>query len=130
MSQTDVDTMPAGFRLDRLLAEALGMTLSPDKNYVLIGSDWECLGLDWKPSVDIADAWPVLEKVKKLGYKYISLTTGDWLGDLWQCSLSDVWRQVAHEGDMHCFANAETPELAICRAALKATAHLERTERR
>jgi hypothetical protein len=71
-------------------------------------------GEKWSPSDDMAAAWEVVEKMRGLGW--------------WLTFKNDVvdWNEATfglpgNEGITYC-AVAETPELAICRAALKAMA--------
>jgi len=71
-------------------------------------------------SSNIYYAWWVVERLKDLGYKVMVLTTGDIIGDLWQFSVADFYRQITFYDDKGGYANAETPSLAICRAALLA----------
>ena len=73
-------------------------------------------------STDIAAAWKVLDKLDKDWRISIHQM---WDGKAWQCSLEPAGGltldpEVPRGG---VFANADTPALAICRAALKATNH-------
>ncbi len=104
------DSMPAGYEMDRMIGEkVMGFT------YV---------SGHWRPSNDIAQAWEVVEKLRSKGVTMIVFPyrTG------WVCSFIDGdidCDRVSH--DFHYIdcetadtATADTPPLAICRAALKA----------
>jgi len=133
-----IDTMSSGKELDGLIAE----NVFGWKNLVWkeVSSKVDELGRWTSPtgwhgdgpngatyltkaySTDMGDAWDV---VSQLSQKYrISVHDMSVDGKWWQCSLEardGKYRfpvELAHKGDE--FANAETPALAICRAALKA----------
>lgn len=109
----NIDEMPAGTEMDRLVAEKV-MGWDP--------SEWH-QGQDcrrWKPSNDIAHAWEVVEKMEAT-MRHFSLfyceTRCEWLCRLDKCRCV--------EEDARIKAWGEAAPLAICRAALKAVHELK-----
>lgn len=93
----------------------------PEQTYMLTPEEWNPSNLP-RYSSNIFSAWEVLDKLDK-GWR-ISIHQM-WDGKAWQCSLEPAGGltldpEVPRGG---VFANADTPALAICRAALKATNH-------
>src|SRR3990167_6527685 len=123
----DIDSIPAGVELDKLIAEkVMGWRLGAP-HYVhgplMHGGSmqraWEGSGLpradgsspfSWgfKPSTDISAAWEIVEKLNEVQGGIFSLGKN---GDAWIC----FWGH----GDGPS-ATADTAPLAICHAALKA----------
>lgn len=74
-------------------------------------------------STDIVDAWKIVEKLEEKGYVFHIYRYGNWdkpeSKKVWQCFTGDP------KYNLHPFANADTPPLAICRAALLNILELE-----
>ena len=128
MTQVNIDEMPVGKETDTLVAEALGWHRD--------GNDWRndegkwqgyvtAVGgreyqRAWSPSTDIAAAWQVEAQMPHFVLRRLATT-------LWQCQsricdggyvtcACKRWNALCD----CCFAEGDTPMLAICRAALKA----------
>jgi len=120
---------PAGRQMDEWVAEyVMGWELSPPLGHdpttkitYMVGEPPDIAFVEiFMPSKKMESAWDVVEKLKELGFSIIRLSTGDMMGDLWQCHIADAYREIANPGDKDYYANAETPSLAICKAALLA----------
>ena len=105
---TDFDDMAAGDDLDRLIwAQVMGR--QPED--FPIGSGYSNDD-HWAPSIDMADAWEVVEHLRALGWTV-------WVG----CDFGAAWAtQVKRKTNLHERTVADTAPLVICRAALKAIA--------
>ena len=121
----DIDTMPAGPELDRLVAEkVMGWRLEcfanasrtpmaySDKNAKIMAS------ADWSPSTNIAHAWGVVEHLERMGGLISNMYSQ---GGCWSVGIEPM-----PESNLHpCYrAIGSTAPLAICRAAIKAAASL------
>lgn len=114
MNANDIDAMPAGPEMDALVAEkVMGWEVHPRNTAHWRrkgddGCDYRVMGDvgDWRPSRDIAAAWEVVEKTKHL-VPVIRL-----------CGNGLEW--MASYTMSGAYSVAETPMLAIVRAALKA----------
>jgi len=95
---TDIENEPAGPRLDSWIAEKV---MGGDVGLREIGIHRSQVGYGWSPSIDIAAAWGVVEKLS--GFS-IGKSAGD---GTWICSCYGA------------VAGGDTAPLAICRAALK-----------
>ena len=127
----NIDEMPAGNELDRLVAEKVmkwrrernwkrrGWWSAKDPlraergngphNYLVHHSE------DWHPSADIVAAWEVIEKmIENKKWEHFSLVRWYDRGQFWWVSGATDDDEPTHSVD------SETPMLAICRAALKA----------
>ena len=117
MTREEIERMPAGREMDRLIAEKV-MGWKSDGSHSSDGlpiyhtyqnGSRDVWLRDWKPSSDIAAAWQVAEKLRN-----------EWgsfdlrAGLQWFC-WSDVDNRIAGEV---VAASADTASLAICRAAL------------
>ena len=93
----NIEEMPAGPEIDKLVGKRI-------------------MGRKGKFSSDIAAAWKVLEKIyESTGHGKIRLMKWDhWKKAGWTAPVGCQF------GDGQKFVCAETPALAICRAALKA----------
>ena len=138
---TEIDQMEAGTELDALVAEHImewAWWEKPSGDYILLAPDdngslyWIGVDLPERPymadpedlldlphfSTDIALAWGVLDKLDK---EWRMGVTQVWDGKRWQCWLDPIGSMAidpeVSQGSV--FANADTPALAICRAALK-----------
>ena|SRR3990167_916449 len=131
MTNDDIDKLEAGPELDALVAtRVMGWKLGEPHflhGELMHGGSveevWEGPGLpradgsspvSWgfKPSINIAAAWEVVEKLNAK-FKYIDIATGDG----WLCMVNSF------DGNNPVFeteGRAITAPLAICRAALKA----------
>lgn len=113
MTRDDILNMPAGRELDLLIAlKVMGWEHnSLGDAWIREGEPW--VGCDeFQPSVDIAAAWEVVERLKELGV-YLTICT---LENDYQCELD---RLKTYE--LACDSViSETAPLAICRAALLA----------
>lgn len=129
---TNIDTMPAGPEMDRLIAEkVMGWRLfnyetdEPAIDHLSSdGCAWrDAQGRDgfdgeawkWAPSADIAHAWEVVEKMEDDHEWRIENDQGEqfpWLVEAMSLKDQSFGKLVS--------AEAEAAPLAICRAALKA----------
>ncbi len=128
----DIDNMPAGGEIDRLVAEKLmgwiywdfkgdwngpaGKTFFAVSDHFLTVYDSKNTSIRYfTPSVCINDAWVVVERLRELSkislpYAPVGLEIGD--GN-YVCILWNITDKVIS-------AHADTMPLAVCRAALKA----------
>jgi len=126
MTRDEILNMEAGREMDALVVEKIMGEPYPDR---FAHPKWWGLRYDmghevWEPmlfSTNIKMAWEVVETLKALGFSVLRLSTGDILGDWWQFHCADAYREIVFEDSRDYFANAETPALAVCRAALLAT---------
>lgn len=120
--KTLVDNMPAGHEIDQLVAErVMGWKYArhngfdvPVYSYIVGPSEGGSLAprrscSDWKPSIDIAHAWEVVEKITDP-----SFSGRDALGIPASSRFSNWWNQ-----ENLWASTSEDAALAICRAALK-----------
>lgn len=100
MTKDEILNMPAGGEMDALIADKIFGAVDDD--------DW---GSDGQPafSTDISAAWEVVEKLLD------KFTKIEIRGSYWFCVFD--WG----EDEKHVFGVAETPMLAICRAAFLTT---------
>lgn len=136
----EIDKMEAGAELDALMADFMGWRwyevswLGTSGEYFASPSDvknWEREAMSYKPlegraptvhggvprySSDIRAAWAVLEKLKEK-HGDVQLYSGPFTKNegFWECQIEDS----RTDGVIVC-VEAETPSLAICRAARKA----------
>lgn len=103
----DIDNMPAGCTLDKLVAEKVMGWREEDGYYYDVKGGIRSLLYDFNPSVDIASAWEVVEKLDLFRKYYL---THDSI---------DEWSIYLHDYDMEWFAGGPTAPVAICRAALR-----------
>jgi Phage ABA sandwich domain len=68
---------------------------------------------EWNPTIDIADAWQVVEKLKNTGDVLIAKDFDD---NQWEVEITIWQNESIHK---HFVVKAETAPLAICLAALK-----------
>ena len=124
----DVDKLEAGPGTDALVAEtvmgwqtvpnpdgSLSVFNQADEYLYLIGCEesYPDCAPPWRPSTDWAAAGEVIEKLHSPDAS-ITLETGIRNGE------SVWWCVFIIDDDRHKYAAADTPQLAICRAALKA----------
>lgn len=124
MSEDEIMKLEAGRELDALVArQIMGWSkwniISDTGNFPgwftkielgQLGKGWYMADDNWSPSTDIAAAWQVVERMRKLGREtqhYYNERRGPW----WS-----FWKPFGIEAS----ATAETDALAICRAALLA----------
>ena len=113
MSSREVDVMPAGRRMDVLVARmVMGLVVSPGAERFI----------DFY-STDIAAAWKVAEKAdlfkncRHLSEKGVGVQNGDtWSRTGWEWVVEQVLEPLDHN---EIIARGETVPLVICRAALK-----------
>jgi len=141
MTQVNIDEMPVGKETDTLVAEALGWHQDGNdwcndagewQGYVTAAGGREYQRA-WSPSTDLAATWQVEAQMPHFVLRRLNPT-------LWQCQSricneeymsQPVWKRAtavvppsvsAHDGMSVCdccFAEGDTPMLAICRALLK-----------
>lgn len=101
---TDIDTMPAGRKMDTLVAEKVMGWVRDDRGFWFDSEDPAMVTTyeDWKPSEEIESAWEVLEKMHEIGGR----ARMEFIGDT--CN-SQFW--LLSSGDA---------AFIICRAALRA----------
>ena len=118
----DIDTMPEGREMDELVAEALGWVRCSGEGHEThmmsaVGAapyyhhdNGMAVGLPHF-STSMGDAWEVAEKLKMTITPNLcgEPIRAKWCADVQLRGENDLW-----------LAGAETPALAICRAALKA----------
>jgi hypothetical protein len=115
--------LPAGQELDALIAErVMGWHVERYATYGAPSDHWHdatgsrVASSDWSPSTDIAAAWQIVERLRlfdsAVGGKVLWQDEDTWhVGHLF-------WEQLQSD------AHADTPMLAICRAALTAVSAL------
>jgi hypothetical protein len=132
MTEQEIDSMPAGKEIERLITEkVMGWRLIPDEHQAWVRMAWAQLtgphhdqietavvvpyaDGTWRYeqprwfSTDIHAIWPLVERMKPLRLWLIDL------GDYWQAAFLEEHSASGVK------ANGDTPMLAICRAALKA----------
>ncbi len=113
----DVDKLEAGLETDALVSDKVfgkpfrKPTHGPCCTCQVCGynNDWDCQ-CGWSEEID--RAWEIVEKLDSPDL-FIALETGT-------CAEQHVWWCTFWDGDeRHYSAAASTPQLAICRAALK-----------
>lgn len=121
LTPEEIDQMPAGQKLDHLIAEHVmgwhGMmeeTFWPNTEWVWRDAKGYKMGGPIEFSFDIAAAYKAVEKMRENGWLF-RIADGDGKGDI----LAAFWKGMGWDG-MNPRARAETDALAICRAALKA----------
>jgi hypothetical protein len=126
MTRDEILSMPAGREMNELIAEkVMGWDIHPaspdpwERELAWYSDDGKLQGGYgyWRPSENIADAWQVIDKA-------------DWYWELFPATdIYDVTEIVCRLGfeagtmgdcSVEGEAKADTPELAICRAALLA----------
>ena len=112
MTRDEILSMPAGRELDAAVAElVMGWEIvrtGIGNDHYISPSDNSLLRLicNWKPSENIADAWRVVEKMPNIQIAHVTEY--------------GYWRVAPDYHEPTMFVIADTPELAICRAALLA----------
>lgn len=114
----DVRSMPAGPEMDALVAEkVMGYVPATD---ILVDTRWRKpegeFSFSFRPSTDIVAAFAVAERMKSAWVQF-RLEYGPFL--VRQGKLTDGWKLEPGWNSPVC-GFGETPQLAICRAALKA----------
>lgn len=101
----NIDEMPAGQELDFIMIDMMG---------------WERdSGRVFNPSTSIADAWQVVAKIKESHRVCLMLEDYQFDGKYWEACFKGKFDESAGKWTKLDYAFADTPELAICRAALK-----------
>lgn len=104
----NADQMPAGLELDRLVAEKV-MGWHRDCDRWMAGDQMRGWAFEWNPSTNIAHAWEAVDRILSNQGRNLNLQVKAGTCFAHFCGTT--------EG-----ARADTPPLAICRAALWACA--------
>lgn len=117
------DEMPAGRDLDALVAEKImGWTNMPappiPEDMAGRTPDDEIIDLP-RYSTDIAAAWTVVIKIKESHQVCLVLEDYQFDGKYWEACFKGKFDESTGKWTKLDYAFADTPELAICRAALK-----------
>lgn len=131
VSEMNIDKLQAGRELDALVAERImGWILSNDNtewHSKAKGREAYAVGIGnyprYAPSAFIYDAWKVVSKVRKLKNAAFSLDCLSPTDDYWQAMFKSGLDLEQARFNRLDYAFADTPELAICRAALKVVMH-------
>lgn len=123
----DISALPAGREMDALMAKLIGWEFAPELSKE-VGSDcwleWNeaktdyRARLDWTPSILIALAWEVVEKL--LGDGYAFHFTGYFYKSKDMQDIQPFAAVFNKSGRGYSAESRDTAPLAICRAALKA----------
>lgn len=123
----NIDKMPAGKNLDVLVAEKV-MGHKPydewkysHKDELVSNCEHSCYPRNNPPnySTHIAAAWQAVFKVRELKAAVFSLDCLSPTDDYWQATFKSGLDMEQARFDRLDYAFADTPELAICRTALK-----------
>lgn len=121
---TDIDTMPAGPEMDRLVAVKVMGWQKPIADAAHRGNrigPWYAGGGTWHCdpfSTDIAHAWEVVEKLTVWEHYRSGLDIELWTeGGFWKCYFR---RRDKDDKKQSTSVLEDTAPLAICKAALKA----------
>ena len=110
--------MDAGRELDVLVAEKVMGWIERNDGIGWLkdvgGGEFEIASYYFVPSIDIARAFEVVERMRGLGYD-MTIETDNRREKQWWCAFYEV-----NAEEILWFADAETAPLAICKAALKA----------
>lgn len=109
LTRQQIEQMPAGTELDNLIHERV-MRLKLSR---YVGQDWKYTEACY--SIDMADAWQVVEQMQADGWGHshrVHSAAAQSPGCQW------TFMQSGQGPASVCTAEADTPALAICRAAL------------
>ena len=110
-----IDEMPAGEMIDDWIAEIMGFT-RVEWGAVFV---WETVGraiTEWRPSVNIAHAWEVVEKLKLMVFPIEKGWAACCAGEYGDPCIAHGDRWI--DGRIDHLAYAPTAPLAICRSAI------------
>lgn len=110
MNREQIENMPAGRKMDNLIAEHVFRLEKPaypnDDKFIYMEGSLGYYRFASPYSTDISAAWQVVEKMREKSGVVLS----DFLNNDWSCHFVDAGKEIV----------AETLPLAICRAALLA----------
>ena len=132
MTREEILKMGAGPELNTLVAEKVmrWKHISTRTPYRTVRDDGGCImggvpqifsvGLipeTWRPSLEISDAWAVVEKLRKMDFCCIDVYSDHYYA--WECRMRRL--EDSHKGPWRINSfSCDTAPLAICRAALLA----------